>query len=144
MIAMKIIPGLLLGTLLALAGCQSLNTSATLYDELGGMPVIEKITDNFINEISFDQQIAAHFKETKIERFREKLIEQLCNVSGGPCKYTGDSMLDVHQKMNITEGEFNRTVDLLINAMNQAGVAHRTQNKLIARLAPMRPDIIYH
>ena len=25
-----------------------------------------------------------------------------------------------------------------------AGVAHRTQNKLIARLAPMRPDIIYH
>lgn len=144
MISMKIISSLLLGTLLALAGCQSLNSSATLYDELGGMPVIEKITDNFINEISFDQQIAAHFRETKIDRFREKLIEQLCNVSGGPCEYTGDSMLDVHQKMDITEGEFNRTVDLLINAMNQAGVAHRTQNKLIARLAPMRPDIIYH
>ena len=141
---MKIISSLLLGTLLVLAGCQSLNSSATLYDELGGMPVIEKITDNFITEISFDQQIAAHFRETKIDRFREKLIEQLCNVSGGPCEYSGDSMLDVHRKMQITEGEFNRMVDLLINAMNQAGVAHRTQNKLIARLAPMRPDIIYH
>ena len=124
-------------------GCQSLSSSRSLYDELGGMPVIEKITDHFIEEISFDQQIVKHFKESDIDRFREKLIEQLCNVSGGPCEYTGDSMVDVHTKMNITESEFNRTVDLLINAMNKAGVAHRTQNKLLARLAPMRGDIIY-
>lgn len=130
-------------TLFALAGCQSTPGSATLYDELGGMPVIEKITDNFIDEISFDPQIVAHFKDTKIERFREKLIEQLCNVSGGPCEYSGDKMTDVHTKMNITEAEFNRTVDLLINAMTRAGVAHPTQNKLLARLAPMRSDIIY-
>ena len=134
----------LLATAMMLNGCQLLNSSSTLYDDLGGMPVIEKITDNFINEISYDQQIAQHFKDTKIERFREKLIEQLCNVSDGPCQYSGDSMLDVHQKMNITEPEFNRTVDLLVNAMNQAGVPHRVQNRLLARLAPMRPDIIYH
>lgn len=134
----------LLATAMTLSGCQLLNSSSTLYDDLGGMPVIEKITDNFINEISYDQQIAQHFKDTKIDRFREKLIEQLCNVSDGPCQYSGDSMLDVHQKMNITEAEFNRTVDLLVNAMNQAGVPHRVQNRLLARLAPMRPDIIYH
>lgn len=134
----------LLATAMTLSGCQLLNSSSTLYDDLGGMPVIEKITDNFINEISYDQQIAQHFKDTKIDRFREKLIEQLCNVSDGPCQYSGDSMLDVHQKMNITETEFNRTVDLLVNAMNQAGVPHRVQNRLLARLAPMRPDIIYH
>ncbi len=129
--------------LVLLWGCQSLSSSRSLYDELGGMPVIEKITDNFIEEISFDQQIVKHFKESDIDRFREKLNEQLCNVSGGPCEYTGDSMVDVHTKMNITEAEFNRTVDLLISAMNKAGVAHRTQNKLLARLAPMRGDIIY-
>jgi hemoglobin len=126
-----------------LLGCQSLSSSRSLFDELGGMPVIEKITNNFINEISFDQQIVQHFKESDIDRFRAKLIEQICVEAGGPCTYSGDSMVDVHTKMNITEAEFNRTVDLLINAMNKAGVAHRTQNKLLARLAPMRADIIY-
>lgn len=124
-------------------GCQSLSSSGSLYDELGGMPGIEKITDNFIEEIGFDQQIVRHFAETKIERFREKFIEQICAESGGPCQYSGDSMVDVHTKMNITEAEFNRTVDLLINAMNKAGVAHATQNRLLAKLAPMRGDIIY-
>jgi hemoglobin len=126
-----------------LLGCQSLSPSRSLFDELGGMPVIEQITDNFIDEISFDQQIVQHFKESDIDRFRAKLIEQICVETGGPCTYSGDSMVDVHTKMNITEAEFNRTVDLLINAMNKAGVAHRTQNKLLARLAPMRGDIIY-
>lgn len=124
-------------------GCQSLSSSHSLYDELGGMPGIEKITDHFIDEISFDPQIVKHFKESNIDRFRAKLIEQICVEAGGPCTYTGDDMVQVHTRMNITEAEFNRTVDLLINAMNRAGVAHRTQNKLLARLAPMRSDIIY-
>ncbi len=140
----KILACSLLATAIALSGCQLLPPSSTLFDDLGGLPVIEKITDNFINEISYDQQIARHFQDTKIERFREKLIEQLCHVSDGPCAYSGDSMLEVHRKMNISEAEFNRTVDLLVNAMNQAGVPHRVQNRLLARLAPMRPDIIYH
>lgn len=137
-------PTLLTALLLALGtGCQSVTPSQSLYDELGGMPVIERITDNFIEEIGFDPQILKHFQDTKIERFREKFIEQICFESGGPCDYSGDSMVDVHTKMQITEGEFNRTVDLLINAMNKAGVAHRTQNRLLAKLAPMRGDIIY-
>lgn len=129
-------------SVLMLWGCQSLSSSS-LYDELGGMPAIEKITDNFIEEISFDQHIMQHFKDSDIDRFRSKLIEQLCVESGGPCEYTGDSMVEVHTGMNISEAEFNRTVDLLINAMNKAGIPHTAQNKLLARLAPMRGDMIY-
>lgn len=134
---------LLAVSLALLWSCQSHTNSRSLYDELGGMPAIEKITDYFIEEISFDQQIVQHFKDSDIDRFRAKLIEQICNESGGPCDYSGDSMVEVHTGMKITEAEFNRTVDLLINAMNKAGIPHPTQNKLLARLAPMRGDIIY-
>lgn len=141
---MKKLPHAILVLLLFIGGCQSMQSSTSLYDELGGIPVIEKIVDNFIAEISFDQTVVHHFSDTSLDRFRSKLIEQICNISNGPCEYSGDSMLDVHQKMNITEAQFNRTVDLLVNAMNKAGVANPTQNKLLARLAPMRPDIIYH
>lgn len=141
---MKTFCTLILLSLFWLGGCQSLSRHDSLYDQLGGQPAIEKIVDNFIDEISFDPQIVAHFKDTNIDRFRTKLIEQLCKVSGGPCQYTGDSMEQVHRKMNITEAEFNRTVDLLIDAMNKAGVNLRAQNQLLARLAPMRGDIMYH
>ena len=117
--------------------------ATTLYDDLGGNEGIAVVVDGFINEISYDQNIVKFFAQTDIKRLREKLEEQLCMVSDGPCEYTGDSMEDVHAGMQITTGEFNRVVELLQNAMNQAGVAYPVQNRLIKRLAPMRPEIIH-
>ena len=113
------------------------------YQELGGKAGVEEIVDNFINEISFDQNIVKFFEGTDINRLREKLIEQFCHESGGPCEYTGDSMKDVHAGMDITKAEFNRVVELLQAAMDDAGTPQTAQNRLIRSLAPMRPDIIH-
>ncbi|GGW87645.1 group I truncated hemoglobin [Alteromonas halophila] len=127
--------------ILALAGCAT--TQQSLYDELGGKQTIAAIVDNFITEIQYDAEILPYFEGSDIARFRDKLEEQLCDVADGPCDYTGDTMAQVHAGMAITEHDFNLTVDLLINAMTQAGVPHRVQNKLLARLAPMRKDMLY-
>ncbi|MEC7547176.1 MAG: group 1 truncated hemoglobin [Pseudomonadota bacterium] len=119
-------------------------TAANYYEELGGQNGVEEIVDNFINEISFDPDIVTFFEGTDINRLREKLIEQFCMESGGPCEYTGDSMRDVHTGMNISKGQFNRIVELLQAAMDKAGTPQTAQNRLIRSLAPMRPDIIHH
>ena len=117
--------------------------AADYYYQLGGEKGIENIVDNFINEISFDPDIVTFFDGTDIERLREKLVEQFCAESGGPCEYTGDSMQDVHTGMNITKAQFNRTVELLQVAMDKAGTPQIAQNRLIRSLAPMRSDIIH-
>lgn len=126
-----------------LSACQHSPTKTSLYEQLGGMPTIERIAGNFVNEIGHDQHIAVHFQETNLDRFYSKMVEHLCMVADGPCEYTGDSMLDIHEGMNITEAEFNQTVDLLINAMDKSGVSMRLRNKLLGKLAPLRGEIIY-
>ncbi len=136
---MKVFSSLML--LIALAGCAS--NSSTLYKDLGGKAGIADIVDNFIYEIQYDPAILPYFEGSDIDRFRDKLEEQLCALSDGPCQYTGDSMEQVHGGMQITEQHFNQTVDLLINAMDSAGTPHRVQNRLLARLAPMRKDMLY-
>lgn len=113
----------------------------SLYHDLGGQAGIEAIVDGFITEISFDQEIYPFFKDSNISRLREKLIEQFCMLSNGPCEYTGDSMQDVHRGMNITSGQFNRTVELLQASMDKNNISFPLQNRLIKLLAPMRPDI---
>ena len=132
-----IIPGLLL-----LAACAG-QPKTTLYDGLGGQPAIDAIVDNFIKEIAADPQIFPYFADSHVSRFREKITEHFCHISDGPCQYTGDNMVDIHVGMQISENHFNRVVDLLYNAMEQENIPHRTQNRLIARLAPLRKDIIY-
>lgn len=115
----------------------------SLYDEIGGKPTVEAITDNFIDEISFNKDIYRYFEKTNITRFREKFIEHICVNTGGPCTYTGDTMLRVHQGQNINESDFNLTVDLLVSAMKKAGLTYPQQNQVLKVLAPMRGEMLY-
>ncbi|MFW1676531.1 group I truncated hemoglobin [Pontibacter sp. JAM-7] len=116
---------------------------STLYQQLGGEQGVASLVDNFIAEIAYDDTLFPYFAESDVDRFRSKFIEHMCEVADGPCHYTGDSMFDIHVNMGVTESVFNHTVDVLISAMNKTGIAHRVQNRLLARLAPMRKQIIY-
>lgn len=133
----------ILFTAIFLSSCVNQLHSASVYQSLGGYQKVEEIADNYIMEIEKDPVIFEYFKESDVERYRAKIIEHICHHTGGPCEYTGDDMQRVHDGMNITESDFNRGVDLLINAMNTADIPYRVQNKVLAIFAPMRKDIIY-
>ena len=133
-----------MATMLLTTMALSWNAQAdAFYDELGGEAGVAQIVDDFNNEISYDREIFPFFKDTNIARLRSKLIEQFCEVSGGPCTYTGDSMAEVHTGMNITSGQFNRVVELLQNALEKNDIPLASRNRLIAALAPVRADTIH-
>ena len=129
--------------LLLAAGCTT-TTSTQLFNDLGGSAGIDAIAGQFIAEIGENAAIRPYFMNTNLERFHEQFSVHLCKLAGGPCEYTGDTMLQVHQGMTVTESDFNQTVDLLIAAMNKRGVPHPVQNQLLQRMAPLRTAIIYH
>jgi hemoglobin len=129
--------------LLLLAACAGTSgNNGDLYRDLGGHEGIVAIVDRFLVELSDDPIVADDFRDSDIERFREKLIEQLCNLSGGPCEYTGDTMTQVHNGMGVDDAEFNHLVQDLIDAMNHVGTSPGAQNRLLALLAPMHGDIV--
>lgn len=131
---------ILLLTVLSLAGCAH---KRTLYDRLGGAPVVAAITDSFIERFADDTRVAPTFAKSDIERFRKFFNEQICNITGGGCPYTGRSMQESHEKLHINESQFNALVEDLQDAMTRQRVPIELQNELIALLAPMRKDIIH-
>ena len=125
-----------------LSAC-STTSEQSVYAQMGGQQKVEEVVDNFITEIEFDPVIYEYFKDSNIDRFREKLIEHVCHLTGGPCEYSGDTMVQVHTGMDITETDFNRGVDLFINAMDKAQISHPIQNKVLAILAKTRKEMLY-
>lgn len=55
-----------------------------LYNDLGGEKGIATIVDNATAAFLADPRIKDTFSETNMDRFKLKLAEQLCVVSGGP------------------------------------------------------------
>ena len=115
---------------------------ATLFDSMGGEPVLRAAVDRFADIVVADDRINFTFAEADMSKFKKLLYEQLCNLSGGPCRYTGRDMRTAHAKLGINAAEFNALAEDLYIALGKAGVPYRLQNKLMARLAPMKRDIV--
>lgn len=130
-------------SLILASGCSQTVAKDQLYQQLGGGNGITKIVDGLLVEIEHDQQIVHHFRDTDIERFRKLLIEQLCELSGGPCIYTGASMQESHTGFKITQADFDNLVRHLMKVMTALDISIPTQNQLLGLLAPMYGDVVY-
>lgn len=124
------------------ASANVLAAPAPLYEAFGQQDGIRRLSEDFVRRLSTDSRTAAFFKDSKLKRVQEKIAEQLCQVTGGGCVYTGDSMVEVHKGLGIKIADFNALVEILQDAMSQQGIAFQEQNKLLAKLAPMYRDMV--
>lgn len=128
---------------LALSACvQRPAQDDSLYQALGGNPGITRIVEGMLLNVARDPRIVQHFRNVDPERLRNKLVEKFCVEAGGPCTYTGDTMAEAHKGQRIDRAEFNALVENLTDAMEAQGVPVRVQNRLLARLAAERGEVI--
>lgn len=114
----------------------------TLYDALGGQPGLVRIVDALMRRNLADDRLRETLEETNTDRLKRLLVTQFCDLSGGPCQYRGRDMRRSHSHLHITTADFNALVENLQAAMDENGVPFRTQNRLLALLAPMYSDMV--
>jgi hemoglobin len=121
--------------------------STSLYDRLGGTTAIATVVDGFVANVAGDARINARFARVAgdtaaMRQFKQKLVDQICAGTGGPCTYTGRDMKVAHQGMGITDADFDALVEDLVKALDGAGVAQKEKDELLAILGPMRADMV--
>jgi len=132
-------------------GAQAQNTNSSsmaampqksLYERLGGLDAIKAVVGEFATRVLADERINKKFVKTDATRLTHFLVEQICAATGGPCKYTGNSMKKSHKNMKVTEGEFNALVEDLVGALDKFNVPATEKNELLGALAAMKGDIV--
>ncbi|MDP3773019.1 MAG: group 1 truncated hemoglobin [Gemmatimonadales bacterium] len=114
----------------------------SLYERLGGVDAIRAVVDNFVGRVGADARINTFFRGVDLDNFKRLLTEQICQETGGPCRYTGRSMRETHTGMNLTDAHFNALVEDLVGALNQFNVPEREKNELLTALGGMKGDIV--
>lgn len=113
-----------------------------LYKSFGEKQGLTKLMDDFMVRLLADPRTGPHFKEAKQQRLKEQLVEQFCQVTGGPCKYKGADMQTAHRDFDIKKSDFHALVEVLQQSMDAQGIPFRAQNQLLAQLAPMHREVI--
>jgi hemoglobin len=130
--------------LLTIAACGSTGDrqERSLYERLGGKPAITAVVDDFVANVAADNRINGRFARTDVTRLKQLLVEQICQGSGGPCKYTGRDMQTTHKGMNISDAEFTALVDDLVKSLDKFKVPAKEKQDLLGILGPMKPAIV--
>lgn len=119
-----------------------LSFAQSLYQQLGEQQGIETIVEEMLYRVGGDDRIAHHFDGVDIMRVHKLISEQVCDLSGGPCDYSGEDMKTSHRNMGVDNADFNALVEHLIAAMEKEDVPVSAQNQLLGVLAPMHSDIV--
>jgi hemoglobin len=114
----------------------------SLYARLGQKPAITAVVDDFVANVAADKRINHYFAHADIPGLKAKLVDQICQASGGPCVYTGRSMKDAHLGMGIRTRDFNALVADLKKSLNKFNVPAKEQGELLGALGPMKKDIV--
>jgi hemoglobin len=114
----------------------------SLYDRLGRTDAITAVVRAVVDRQLKDDRINRKFASTNRDRLIKEFVDQICQATGGPCKYTGRNMTETHHNMGVTNGEFQAFVEDVVAVLNDFKVGATEQNELLNILAPLREEIV--
>lgn len=115
---------------------------ARLADQFGGQAGIRDMTDRLVAISLEDPRISATFKGHDMVRLRRTLFEQVCYLLNAGCDYSGRDMQSAHRDMGLQMDDLNALVENLQQAMREKRIPFSSQNRLLAKLAPMKKDVV--
>lgn len=119
-----------------------------LYDRLGGIYPIAVVVDDFVDRLAGNAVLNAN---PAIRDARERVpapglkfhvTTLVCQVTGGPCKYTGRDMKSAHAHLNITQREWDAMIADFRATLNKFKVPVREQEELIQIVNSTKKDIV--
>ena len=111
------------------------------FQAFGGKAGLTSIMDDFMIGLVADPRTKPFFDNDKQTFIKAMLVEQMCELMNGGCKYPGRDMKTTHASMKVNRAAFNALVEQFQFAMDKHNVPFAAQNKLLAKLAPMYREV---
>ena len=140
---------LVLGTVVApQVFAQQPSAQKPLYERLGGLKGITVVVDDFINRLVANKTlnknpaIDAGRKSAPAPYLKYQVSQMVCEVTGGPCKYTGRAMKESHAHLNISEKEWGVMAGEFKKSLDKFKVPATEQKELFEIVGTTKGDIV--
>jgi len=114
----------------------------TLFARLGGLVAIRAVVGDFVDRVAADARINGFFRGVDLDDLKVKLADQICQVAGGPCRYTGRAMREVHAQLGIGNADFDALVADLVASLDKFQVGAKEKADLLTILGTLRKDVV--
>lgn len=116
--------------------------SRSLFERLGGREGLTAIAEGFISNIGADPRTRVHFTNVNMGTFKTKIVDYVCERTGGPCKYTGGEIKTMAAPLQLGNADFDAFVENLTKSFDNKQVPQADKDELLELLGKLRPDVV--
>lgn len=132
--------------------CDNINMSEesryddrSLYDRVGGTKVIQKIVDEFYDNILADGRVNYFFDGYNVNALRKHQVDFLTYAFGGKSEYNGRTLHEAHGKLienhGLEERHFDAVIDNLMWALESQKLPRIVTAEILAVARSTKSDI---
>ncbi len=119
-----------------------MQTTATLYERIGGDAALNVAVDRFYDRVLADPDLAPFFTGISMQRLRGHQHAFLSQALGGPRKYSGAAMARAHARLSITQQHFDLVATHLVGTLRELGVPEDLIGEVASAVTPLATDIV--
>lgn len=115
--------------------------ATTLFEDLGGEPVLRQIIDRFVDRVFDDVMIGFFFRNARRERIKQKEYEFAAQHLGADIPYTGRAIDEAHRAHPIMGGQFARRLTILKQTLEEFNVPEHVKGHWLDHTESLRSTV---
>ncbi|EGR31380.1 protozoan cyanobacterial globin family protein, putative [Ichthyophthirius multifiliis] len=114
----------------------------SLFEKMGGEDAINAFAEGLFTNIMNERRIRHYFENVDLKPCKQHFKEFLYMTLGGPSKYSGENVRELHEQMDISTKDFNVFKELVEKTVPCIGIEKQNQIELIQFFESMRQMIV--
>ncbi|WP_331767243.1 group 1 truncated hemoglobin [Embleya sp. NBC_00896] len=114
----------------------------TMYEQLGGGPVIREAVDRFYRLVLADPELAPYFERSDVSAVKRHQALLLASVLGGPETYDGRTLAAAHTGLGVTGPHYDKVSAYLLDVLGEMGAPTHIADAVASTLKAVRDDIV--
>ena len=115
-----------------------MNKEASLYEQLGGEPTIDRAVALFYGRILTDPDLMEFFEGVNIDQLKRHQKNFFTLALGGPNKYSGRDMRKAHEQLKLEDMHFDRIKQHLADTLTELGANGSQVETVMNTVEPLR------
>jgi hemoglobin len=114
----------------------------SLYEQVGGIEVVETVVDDFIGRILADQTLSPLLAGINLPALRRYETLILCCTLGGPNLYAGRNVREAHEGLTTTSAQYGAIADHLRASLAAFAAPGVDIDQVMARIAQIQNNVV--